>query len=172
MLAWTFLIQRLDTASGQRSGPLDAGLAHTVADAWVLPRPWRRLRGSPSPVNGRDGSQQPQDSDNDNSDNPKTVKTWDGTPLGKPSFYTSGRRHVLDQVEGARLYFTHGTVVNYRTGKQAVISVAHAQKICSTGRFLPERQSHWLHSTPSATTTASRLASAMSPRPPRQWARQ
>ena len=34
----------------------------------------------------------------------KTVNTWDGTPLGKPAFYTSGRRLVLDQVEGARLY--------------------------------------------------------------------
>ena len=40
-------------------------------------------------------AQAQQDSDNDNSDNLKTVKTWDGTPLGKPSFYTSGRRHVL-----------------------------------------------------------------------------
>ena len=34
-------------------------------------------------------AQAQQDSDHDNSDNPKTVKTWDGTPLGKPSFYIS-----------------------------------------------------------------------------------
>ena len=62
------------------------------------------------------------------SDTP-TPKAWDGTPLQKANFYVSGRRLLFDQVKGARLFLTHGTLVSDRHGKQAVINVAHAQDL-------------------------------------------
>ena len=72
-----------------------------------------------------------QDSDqHDNSDmEKKTTEPWDGTPLKKPKFYTSGRRTLMDHVYDARLFIETGTKVNDRSGKIAVYTVAHAQDV-------------------------------------------